>query len=185
MSTYLAPILLGIVFGFVLVKGGLTKYGNIVGVFRFTNLTVIKFMMTALVVSMIGLYTLQTSGAIQFPNIPGTYVLGNRFGGLIFGVGMALAGYCPGTVVAGAGEGKLDYLFSGLGGLLTGALLFGFTYNSVFPPIAKVANLGNITLPTLLGVHPLLVVALFVVLTLLLFYFLENGGKRKDKLSEE
>jgi len=61
-------------------------------------------------------------------------------------------------------------------------VLFGFTYQAVFPPILKVANLGNITLPVLLNVSPLLVVAIFVVLTLLLFYFLERGLKRADKL---
>ena len=44
------------------------------------------------------------------------------------------------------------------------------------------ANLGNTTLPALLNVSPLLVVAIFVVLTLLLFYFLERGLKRADKL---
>lgn len=93
MTAYLLPILTGIMFGFVLVKGGLTRYGNIVGVFRFTNLTVIKFMMSALVVGMIGLYGLKTAGAIDFPNIPSTYILGNVLGGLIFGIGMSLTGY--------------------------------------------------------------------------------------------
>ncbi len=84
---------LGILFGFALVKGGLTRYANITGVFRFTNLTVIKFMMTALVVAMIGLYLMHETGALQFPNIPSTYIVGNLVGGLIFGAGMSLTGY--------------------------------------------------------------------------------------------
>ncbi len=74
---------------------------------------------------------------------------------------------------------------SGVLGLVAGAILFGLTYQQVFPPLAKPANLGNITLPTLLNVNPFLVVGVFVVFTLLLFYFLEHGLQRKDKLADE
>jgi uncharacterized protein len=87
------PIFLGILFGFSLNKAGLTRYNKIVNVFRFTDLAVLQFMMTALVVSMVGLYALRGLGWISFPNVPGTYLVGNIVGGLIFGVGMALTGY--------------------------------------------------------------------------------------------
>lgn len=86
-------VLVGLFFGFALVKGGLTRYSNIVGVFRFTNLTVIKFMMTAMAVAMLGLYGLKELGLIAFPTIPATYLVGNVIGGLIFGIGMSLTGY--------------------------------------------------------------------------------------------
>jgi len=56
-------------------------------------MAVLKFMMTALVVSMSGLFILRGLGLITFPNIPATYIAGNLIGGLIFGVGMALTGY--------------------------------------------------------------------------------------------
>lgn len=90
---WLLALLFGILFGFSLQRGGLTRYGSIVGVFRFTNLTVIKFMLTALIVAMSGLYALQGAGMIQFPTVPATYVLGNLVGGMVFGVGMAFTGY--------------------------------------------------------------------------------------------
>jgi hypothetical protein len=130
---------------------------------------------------MIGLYVLKELGVITFPAVPATYILGNILGGLIFGVGMALAGYCPGTIAAGAGEGKLDYFLPGVSGLVVGAFIFGATYQWVFPVIVKVANLGNVTLPGILGVNALLLVAIFTVLTLVLFYFLEHGWKRQDR----
>jgi hypothetical protein len=85
--------ILGVFFGFSLNKAGLTKYKKIVGVFRFTDLTVLKFMLTALIVSMIGLYSLRALGLITFPTVPATYIAGNVIGGLIFGIGMALTGY--------------------------------------------------------------------------------------------
>ena len=93
MSNYLIAGVLGVFFGFSLNKAGLTKYNKIVGVFRFTDLTVLKFMLTALVVSMIGLYGLRGLGLIVFPSVPSTYIVGNILGGLIFGIGMALTGY--------------------------------------------------------------------------------------------
>jgi len=93
MTNYLIAGVLGVFFGFSLNKAGLTKYNKIVGVFRFTDLAVLKFMMTALVVAMIGLYSLRGLGLIVFPAVPATYIAGNVIGGLIFGIGMALTGY--------------------------------------------------------------------------------------------
>ena len=93
MTNYIVAILLGVSFGFALNKAGLTKYHKIVNQFRFTDMTVLKFIMTAIMVAMIGLYTFRALGWITFPTVPATYVVGNLVGGLIFGVGMALAGY--------------------------------------------------------------------------------------------
>jgi len=60
--TYVIALVLGVFFGFSLNKAGLTKYNKIVNVFRLNDLTVLKFMMTALVVAMIGLYGLKGLG---------------------------------------------------------------------------------------------------------------------------
>jgi len=93
MTIYLVTLILGVSFGFALNKAGLTKYHKIVNVFRFTDMAVLKFMMTILVVSMSGLYALRALGLVAFPNVPATYVVGNLVGGLVFGFGMALTGY--------------------------------------------------------------------------------------------
>ncbi len=90
---YVIALFLGAGFGFALNKAGLTKYNKIVNQFRFTDMAVLKFMMTALVVAMIGLYGLRGLGLIKFPAVPATYIVGNLVGGLLFGVGMALTGY--------------------------------------------------------------------------------------------
>ena len=93
MTNFLLALVFGMLFGFSLNKAGLTKYHKIVNVFRLTDLAVLKFMMTALVVAMSGLYALRGLGLLTFPNVPATYIVGNLVGGLIFGVGMALTGY--------------------------------------------------------------------------------------------
>ena len=87
-------------------KAGLTRYTKIVNQFRLTDMAVLKFMMTALVVTMLGLYPLRAMGIITFPAIPETYIVGNLVGGLIFGVGMALAGFCPGRPLPEPGKGN-------------------------------------------------------------------------------
>ena len=93
MTIYIIAIILGIGFGFSLNKAGLTKYHKIANQFRFTDMTILKFMLTAIVVAMIGLYIFRGLGWVTFPTVPATYIVGNLLGGLIFGVGMALAGY--------------------------------------------------------------------------------------------
>jgi uncharacterized membrane protein YedE/YeeE len=93
MTKFIVALVLGVFFGFSLNKAGLTKYNKIVNVFRFTDMAVLQFMMTALVVAMSGLFALRGLGLVTFPTIPATYVVGNVFGGLIFGVGMALTGF--------------------------------------------------------------------------------------------
>ena len=93
MTNFLTALVLGGFFGFSLNKAGLTKYNKIVNVFRLTDMAVLQFMMTALVVAMSGLFALRGLGLITFPAVPATYIVGNIIGGLIFGVGMALTGF--------------------------------------------------------------------------------------------
>lgn len=93
MTNYIIALILGLGFGFSLNKAGLTKYHKIANQFRFTDMTVLKFMMTAIVVAMSGLFVLRGLGWVTFPTVPATYIVGNLVGGLIFGVGMALTGY--------------------------------------------------------------------------------------------
>ena len=93
MNEIALPLILGFGFGWSLQKAGLTRYSKIVNVYRFTDLAVLKFMLTALAVTMVGVSGLNTLGVIQLPAVASTFVLGNLVGGLIFGVGMAGAGF--------------------------------------------------------------------------------------------
>ncbi len=181
LKTVLIALILGVFFGFALNKAGLTKYHKIVNQFRLTDMAVLKFMMTALVVTMLGVYPLRELGIITFPAIPETYVVGNLVGGLIFGVGMALAGFCPGTAAAGAGEGKLDYLVPGLLGFLTGAVIFGLTYSSFMPQIKAIGNYGNVVIPDLWHISPYLAILVFTIMALALFYLIDRMGWQRKK----
>lgn len=173
LQTYMLPLALGAGFGLLLQKAGLTRYHKIIDVFRLRDMTVMKFMMTALCVAMVGVFLLKDAGLLQL-KVKETYILGNLLGGAIFGVGMALAGFCPGTCAAGIGQGSVDYLLPGLLGFLSGAVLFGATYQQVFVPIHNVGNYGAQPLSVLWGVNHWLLILLFIQLALGAFYIFEK-----------
>ena len=70
--------------------------------------------------------------------VPPTSMLANVVGGVVFGVGMASAGYCPGTIVAEAGEGRLDAWIAGLSGLVVGAMVFGLLQPLIMRTLSRV-----------------------------------------------
>jgi Na+/H+-dicarboxylate symporter len=89
----LIALLLGAIFGWVLDKGGLNRYYKIANVFRFTDLTVLRFMMSGMVVGMVGIYTLNYFGYLELTAVSATVVAGNLVGGAVFGIGMSLSGF--------------------------------------------------------------------------------------------
>jgi len=172
MSLDLAPLLIGVAFGVVLQRSGLSRYDRIANLYRFTDLAVLKVLGSALVTAAIALQVMHAAHLGVAPPIPSTYAWGNMLGGVVFGVGMALSGFCPGTVAAGAGEGRLDYLVPGLSGLYAGALVYGLFYDRVMPYFARAAHAG--TLPQLFHVDPWLAVVLFAEIALLGFYAIDH-----------
>lgn len=93
LLAFLPALIVGLIFGWILQKARLTQYATIVNVFRFTDLAVLKFMLTAIVVGAGGIYLLRDLGLVSFTGTTPTYILGNLLGGLIFGIGMAGAGF--------------------------------------------------------------------------------------------
>ncbi len=70
-------------------------------------------------------------------------------------------------------------------GFLTGAVIYGAMYPSVFPTISAMVNMGSTILPQALNVDLWLTVLFFVLFAVTLFYFLERFGQlRKDKVSQ-
>jgi hypothetical protein len=173
----LAPLLVGFCFGWLLQKGGLSRYERIVGVFRLDDALVLQFLLSALLTSWVGIRLLQDLGmAVPVP-VPETYLVGNLLGGVVFGVGMALSGFCPGTVAAGAGEGRLDYLVPGGIGLYSGAVVNGLLYERVMPRLTGWGRLGRVTLPMILRCEPWLAIVLFAELTVLTLVLVQRGRR--------
>ncbi len=117
---------IGIVFGYALFHAGFTDSRRIAWAFYFKDVGVPIVMFTAIVTGMLGLWGLSLMGVIDISLVymlP-TYLVPMAVGGLIFGVGMAIGGYCPGTAVAAIATGKIDGIVF-IGGFLIGSLVFG------------------------------------------------------------
>src|SRR5690554_3447896 len=165
----------GILFGFLLHKGGVTKYDVIVGQLLLTDFTVLKVMLSAVVTGMIGVYMMESLGWIQLSIKRGS-VGKNVIGALIFGVGFALLGYCPGTIAGAIGNGYLDAITGGLAGILLGTWIFALMYPKLKEGILKKGEFGDITFPRLLKVNNWAVVVPAVLLILLMLVWIESAG---------
>ena len=76
----------------------------------------------------------------------------------------------------------MDYIVPGLLGFLTGAVIYGLTYQQVFPAISAIANYGNVNMPDLWNLDPFLFILMFALMSLLLFYLIDRvGWQRKEK----
>ncbi|MBN2664872.1 MAG: YeeE/YedE family protein [Bacteroidales bacterium] len=165
----------GIVFGFLLHKGGVTKYDVIVGQLLLNDFTVLKIMLSAVVTGMIGIYFMKSLGWIKLSLKDGSVGM-NVIGGLIFGVGFAVLGYCPGTIAGAIGNGYLDAITGGLAGILFGTWIFAVMYPGLKDTILKKGYFGDITLPRLLKVNDWVVVVPVAVLIVLLLVWIEMAG---------
>lgn len=120
-------LITGFILGFTIQKARVVRYEVLVGQLRLKDFTMVKLVLTAVVV---GIYFFKDVGIVGL-SIKSTQLVANIVGGLIFGVGFALLGYCPGTGVGAVGEGRTDAFWGGVLGMLVGAALYAEVYTSL------------------------------------------------------
>jgi len=130
-------------------------------------------MLTAVVVGGIGIYALRSLGLIELEVRPAGFGR-NVIGGLVFGVGMGLLGWCPGTAVGAVGEGRLDALV-GLAGMIVGGMLFAQLYPQV-KQVYKLGHIGERTWWQMLGINPWLFLLPVSVAIIALMWWFESVG---------
>lgn len=165
----------GIIFGFLLQKGGVTQYDVILGQLLLEDFTVLKVMITAAVTGMVGIYGMKALGWVELYPKAGS-VGQNVIGGLIFGVGFAVLGYCPGTALGAVGSGHLDAAAGGLIGIVIGAGLYAEVYPRLSGGILRRGDYGDVTLPELLGLPDFAVVVPVALLLILALWGMESAG---------
>lgn len=142
----------GFVFGFLLQKGGVLRFERQVGALLFKDMTIVKFMLSAVLVGSVGLQLMADEKLIVLThkamNVGGIVV-----GGLLFGGGWAVAGFCPETAVGALGEGRWHALYV-IAGMLAGAMLYSEAYPFLKETVLAWKNCGPIGLPQVLGVSP-------------------------------
>ncbi len=168
-------LLFGMIFGFLLHKGGATSYDVILGQLLLADFTVLKIMLSAVVVGAIGIHLLQGWGRVVLSPKRGSWGK-NAVGGLIFGVGFALLGYCPGTIAGAIGAGRLDALVGGLPGILLGSWLFAVVYPRVKDGLLRKGAFPKATLPELLRLPRWAVIGLLSPAIALLLTLIERAG---------
>jgi uncharacterized protein len=165
-------LLTGIAFGFLLQKGRVAKYQTILGQLLLKDWTVFKIMLTAILTGAIGVYAMLDAGAVEldiWPFQPAAMLTG----ALLFGIGIAVLGYCPGTGMAGAGEGSRDAMV-GVIGMIAGAGAFVVGYNALEPVALSLGDWGKITVPEAFGVSPWTVIAAMAVGIALLLWLIKR-----------
>jgi hypothetical protein len=166
---------MGLCFGFLLQKGQVTQYDVIIRQLLFKDFTVLKVMLSAVITGMFGVHVLVKWGYAR-PHIK-TGSLGSIVpGGLIFGAGFAILGYCPGTLIGAVGQGSLDALLGGLVGMLLGSSLYAMLYPMLQDAILKAGNLKHDTLPTLLKMNPWVMMVVLAIIFIELFGILDAKG---------
>lgn len=180
-SKLLLGLLTGILFGFFLQKGRAAKFSVITGQLLLRDWTVVKIMLTAVAVGSVGVYILVSLGVASL-HVKPAMVGGVVVGGLMFGAGMAVLGYCPGTSVAACGEGRKDAMV-GVLGMLSGALVYVWLYPLHQPALKGLPDWGKITLPELTTTSPWFwIVGLLVAAGTSAYFF--DSGRRSSGLRQ-
>jgi hypothetical protein len=172
--TLVYGLITGIIFGFLLQKGRVLRYDKQLGALRLIDMTIVKFMLSNIIVAMVGLYLLRDLGLVKL-SLKATTLGPNIIGGLLFGLGWGVVGYCPGTSAGALGEGRFDALWAILG-MLAGASIFAHTFPMLKSTVYTWGELGKITLPDVLGMNHWVVIGALVVIYALVLRLIERKG---------
>lgn len=162
----------GILFGFLLQKGRVLRFDKQVGAMLIRDMTILKFMLSAILVGMVGILLLADLKIITLSHKPmnvGAVVIG----GALFGAGWAIMGFCPGTSVGAMGEGRWHALFA-IFGMICGAAIYAELYPFFLATVNAWKDLGKVGIPEIIGVSPWVIVPVAWAAVILLFFWFEK-----------
>ncbi len=179
IMTVLGPLLMGAAFGFLLQRGKVTNCNVIENQFRLRDFTVLKVMGTAIVVGGIGVLLLVDTGNTKY-YVKDANMLAVALGAGLFGVGMVLYGYCPGTALGAIATGSVHALV-GAFGMIAGAVLYALSFDWLKAHVLNVWALGKVRLPDVTNVPDGVWFAGLAIGAALFFWWVEAAeakGKR-------
>lgn len=167
-------LITGVLFGFLLQKGRVLRFDKQLGAMLLKDMTIFKFMLSAILVGMVGINLLSGSGIITLShkamNVGAVVV-----GGALFGAGWAIMGFCPGTSIGAVGEGRWHAVFAILG-MVVGAALYAELYPLFASTVLAWKDFGKIGLPETIRISPWVIVPMFWAGILGLFFWFEKKG---------
>ncbi len=125
--------LIGVMFGGIIQYTRVDKFEKIAGFAMLKDTIVPKMLFLTVGLASIALYFFMDLG-IAHAHIKPLNYQGLIIGGILFGIGMAILGKCPGTGPISIAEGRIDVLVAAIGGLI-GGLVFTLLYDDFFKPL--------------------------------------------------
>lgn len=163
LSTSLLALIAGAIFGLLLQKASVGRFDTIVGQFLLKDFTVMKVILTAIVVGSAGIYSLEAFGVIPAFRLSSTPILYTAIGGAVFGIGMSILGRCPGTAMVALASGDKDMIFGFLG-MIFGSVVFNASSSYFMPLIQNKDAFFHQTIPQLFSLPSALVILLLAIL---------------------
>lgn len=172
MNDRILGLVTGILFGFLLQKGRVLRFEKQVGAMLLRDMTILKFMLSAIIVGMIGIQILVGLDILELRHKTLSWgaVL---VGGVLFGAGWSVMGFCPGTSVGALGEGRWHALWAVVG-MVLGAVIFAEMYPFLDRTVLQWGDAGRAGLPELLGWNAWLVILPLIAIYVALFVFFEK-----------
>ena len=192
----LSGLIVGILFGFALQRGRFCMNSAFRDIILLKEYTLLKAVIVAIIVSMLGFHLMVNFGVIQLN--PKPFFWGaNIVGGFIFGIGMVLAGGCSSGTTYRVGEGMVGSLVALLGFMMS-AVITGsgalsrvasdlqtttkITITDPGPPVA----FKNPTLANIIGVDPWIIVIVIAIVGIGVLAWKRGGGEKTEgSLSEK
>ena len=178
-AAFVASLLIGIAFGVALERAGFGSSRRLSGIFYFRDMAVLKVMFTAVIVAMLGVTYAKAFGWVTMENVffLHTIYAAQIVGGLIFGIGFVMSGWCPGTGAVGLASGKIDALV-----FLLGAIGGSMLYNEVYPSLAPIiqGDRGVIFAYDSLGISEASFAFFFTLISVGCFWGAEYIEKKRD-----
>jgi uncharacterized protein len=170
----LLGLITGVAFGFLLQKGRVLRFDKQVGAMLLRDMTIFKFMLSAILVGMVGIQLLASAGIIALShkamNLGAVLV-----GGALFGCGWAVMGFCPGTSIGALGEGRWHAVFA-IAGMVAGAALYAELYPLFKSTVLAWKDFGKIGMAEALGISPWLIIPVFWAGIIWLFVWFERNN---------
>ena len=165
-------LITGVLFGFLLQKSRVLRFDKQVGAMLLKDMTIFKFMLSAILVGMVGIQFLASVGIIALShkamNIGAVLV-----GGALFGCGWAVMGFCPGTSIGALGEGRWHAVFA-IAGMVVGAAVYAELYPIFKSTVLVWKDFGKIGVVEVLGISPWLIVPVFCAGIIWMFVWFER-----------
>jgi uncharacterized membrane protein YedE/YeeE len=164
----------GVLFGFLLQKSRVLRFEKQIGAMLLKDMTIFKVMLSAILVGMVGIVLLTDAGIVTFShksmNLGAVLI-----GGVLFGAGWAIMGFCPGTSIGAVGEGRWHAVLAIIG-MVVGAAVYAELYPFFKSTVFTWKDFGKIGLPETLGISPWVIIPLFWAGTISLFLWFEKKG---------